>query len=793
MDRRFALFLGLAFAILALNQVVAYLFRPPAPANQVAKLGADEKADLKKKDAKKPGDKDAAAKGKEGEPKAPAGDEAAPLAAEEPADPEKAANENGAKPAAAVAKAFPAKTVALGSLNNSSPYRMLVTLTSSGAAVERVELNSPRYQELEDPAIRPVAGYLGHLSPTDGKPGARVEVVGAGTPAAAAGIQIGDIVTDVGGQVVSDAVGLQSALNKTSPGDSVVISIRRAGKPLTLTAALTREPLQLIAPEFDSKPLDVVAGAPHDQLSLLLALQQVDGVKIDERDPDFKAMRETNWEVIDQGQVDEVAFRWDLPRLGLEIVKRFSLAKVEADNNAPGYNVNLKIEIRNTGSEAKSVAYQLDGPTGLPIEGAWYASKISHNWTGSGLRDVVLRYEGKDADEIGCLKIADDTAKATAADNQALAFVAVDAVYFAAAVIPQYVALGDLWFNDVIPLRVGAVPEDKNNSKLTDITFRLVSRPQELQPDDTLEHSFIVFAGPKQPDVLEQYAAGNGNLGDLVYYGLFGWVARPMLAILHTFHALVGNYGIAILLLTVLVRGCMFPLSRKQAVSAQMMQQLQPQIKALNEKYKKDPAARTKAQQELFRKHNYNPLGGCLLMFVQLPIFLGLYRSLMVDVELRQAPLFGEAIRWCSNLAAPDMFWDWSPIMPHLVSFGTGFFGLGPYLNLLPLVTIALFIWQQKMFMPPPADEQAALQQKMMQYMMIFMGIMFYKVASGLCLYFIASSLWGIAERKLLPKTIGAPGGPGTAPAEVPRSNPPSSSPGGNGSPGGKKKQRNRK
>ena len=89
------------------------------------------------------------------------------------------------------------------------------------------------------------------------------------------------------------------------------------------------------------------------------------------------------------------------------------------------------------------------------------------------------------------------------------------------------------------------------------------------------------------------------------------------------------------------------------------------------------------------------------------------------------------------------MLWNWSHVMPEFVTQGTGFFGLGPYLNVLPLVTIALFIWQQKMFMPPPADEQAAMQQKMMQYMMIFMGIMFYKVASGLCLYFIASSLVG--------------------------------------------------
>ena len=79
-------------------------------------------------------------------------------------------------------------------------------------------------------------------------------------------------------------------------------------------------------------------------------------------------------------------------------------------------------------------------------------------------------------------------------------------------------------------------------------------------------------------------------------------------------------------------------------------------------------------------------------------------------------------------------------------------FALGPYFNLLPLLTIVLFIVQQKMFMPPAADEQAAMQQKMMKYMMIFMGVMFFKVASGLCIYFIASSLWGLAERRFLPK-----------------------------------------
>jgi YidC/Oxa1 family membrane protein insertase len=125
----------------------------------------------------------------------------------------------------------------------------------------------------------------------------------------------------------------------------------------------------------------------------------------------------------------------------------------------------------------------------------------------------------------------------------------------------------------------------------------------------------------------------------------------------------------------------------------------------------------------------------------------------MVAIELRDAPLISNSIRWCSNLAAPDMLFDWSAFMPAFVNSGIGMFGLGPYFNLLPILTIGLFIMQQKMFMPPAADEQAAMQQKIMQYMMIFMGLMFFKVASGLCIYFIASSLWGLAERQFLPKS----------------------------------------
>jgi YidC/Oxa1 family membrane protein insertase len=347
-------------------------------------------------------------------------------------------------------------------------------------------------------------------------------------------------------------------------------------------------------------------------------------------------------------------------------------------------------------------------------------------------------------------------------EGKPLSFAGVDALYFASALIPATDSPEAPRLEEVRPLVAGDIPAAARR-KLVDVTCRLVSQPITVAADAPVVHRYEIFAGPKRPELLASFGTPGATMDDLVYYGWFGWVARPLIAVLHAIHAVVGNYGIAILLLTVMVRGAMFPISRKQAVSSQKMQVLQPEMKAIAEKYKNDPQKRTKATQELWRKHDYNPMGGCLLVFFQIPIFMGLYRSLATDVELRQAPLFSSAIRWCSNLAAPDMFLDWSNYLPGFLTAPEGW--LGPYLNLFPLFTIVLFLWQQKLFMPPAMDEQAQMQQQVMKYMMWFMALMFFKVPCGLCLYFIASSLWGIGERLLLPQATPAAAGAAGAPA----------------------------
>ncbi|MFO0424529.1 MAG: YidC/Oxa1 family insertase periplasmic-domain containing protein, partial [Planctomycetia bacterium] len=483
-------------------------------------------------------------------------------------------------------------------------------------------------------------------------------------------------------------------------------------------------------------------------------------------------LADRDW-VVEKADGNGARFTTELPG-GLRVTKEYRLLADGQD----GYRLDLVVEFGAGQSESR-VVYAIDGPTGLPTEGWWYTARVARDWGTLAVRDVAMRFIGEQSTLVSGLKLA-EAALAPAGDampaatavreGKPLSFAGVDALYFASALIPVTEGPEAPALDEVRSLVVGDVPAAARR-KLVDVTCRLVSREIAVAPGGTVKHRYGIFAGPKKPELLAAFGADTARMDDLVYYGWFGWVARPMVAILHAIHALVGNYGLAILLLTVMVRGAMFPVSRKQAISSQKMQVLQPEMKAIAEKYKDEPEKRTKATQELWRKHDYNPMGGCLLVFIQIPIFMGLYRSLATDVELRQAPLFSSAIRWCSNLAAPDMFYDWSRLLPDFLVAPEGW--LGPFLNLFPLATIGLFLWQQHLFMPPAVDEQARVQQQVMKYMMFFMALMFFKVPCGLCVYFIASSLWGIAERLLLPTAApaaaatGAVSGGGPAPTRT--------------------------
>lgn len=772
-QRRYLAFLVMSVAVLMLWSL---LFQRPQPQQQ-AQPGAP---------AAKQADQQAAPAAEEKPPAGPAAD-LADLAEEPDAT-------------------QPLRYVTLGSLDSSTGYRMLVTLTNAGAAVRRVELSGQRFRNLNDRS-----GYLGdlELQEVDGK-GLRVQVVGPGTPAAEAGLQPGDLIVGIGNGQETDigtAKEFQTALSKTRPRRKITLQVvRDDAPPKPMTVALGWHPFEVMRPEIENilmRGAEVPEGF-KDRPSFLLTLASLQGQELEDVQAERLAelLEEGHWEVA-QSDESSVTFRRILAGWNLELLKRFTLKAVpeaeRSNENYPGYDLHMELELRNTGDEPKQVAYRLDGPNGLPIEGWWYSRKIGQGWGMAGLRDVVVRFYGAKWQQIVPTKIVDDKVDPMGQERP-LAYAGVDAQYFSAVLIPQK-PLDEVWFDVTEAILVGPKPEARTPKYFANVTCRLFRRPIDLQPNESHKDSFDVFIGPKRPELLTQYQAADDpaySLSDLIYYGWFGPVARVMISILHFFYGIVGNYGLAIIMLTVVVRGAMFPVSFKQTQNMARMQALKPELDRISEKYKSDMQKKQQAMQELYRKHKINPLGGCLPLFLQMPVFIGLYRSLMVDVELWQSPLFGRSIRWCSNLAAPDMLLNWSSVMPRFVNDGIGILGLGPYLNVLPLVTVVLFLMTQKMAMPAPTTDQAAMQQKMMKYMTLFIGLLFYKVASGLCLYFIASSLWGIAERKLLPKAQAAGGATDAKSAAAPgtgrdKSSGGSPSAGPNGKPGKRKSKAKRK
>jgi YidC/Oxa1 family membrane protein insertase len=485
----------------------------------------------------------------------------------------------------------------------------------------------------------------------------------------------------------------------------------------------------------------------------------------------------------DEPEVDDAAD----PDGAVVVVKRYRLPKIDDaqrhDPAAAGYHVEMEIEIFNHATQPLEIAYRLGGPVATSIEGWWYQIKLHGGfWKigySAGARDIVTSSLTLPYNFFGRAEIVAEVEKdrvfpifprESPVEERVVRYAAVDTLYFASALLPQpspqvltaeenggvAAPAGYVCYSGFAGPIGKALPG--REAMQQDLSFRLYNKASLLpQPTEAADGSidpaavppgyrqtFHLFAGPKRPELLATY-----KLDDTVSFGWFGMFSLPLLWLLHFFHYVIGNYAIAIILLTVVVRLLMMPISRKAVINAQMMQALAPEMKKIKEKYPDNLEKQGLAQRELFRRFKYNPFSGCLIVFLQLPIFIGLYRGLSVDFELRDQPLI-PGLNWCSNMAGPDQLWNWSEYLPDFIAAESGW--LGPYFNLLPILTIVLFIAQQKIFMPPPTDEQQAMMQKMMSYMMIFMGFLFFKVPAGLCIYFITSSIWGLIERAVIPK-----------------------------------------
>lgn len=225
-------------------------------------------------------------------------------------------------------------------------------------------------------------------------------------------------------------------------------------------------------------------------------------------------------------------------------------------------------------------------------------------------------------------------------------------------------------------------------------------------------NTFILFAGPKEHDRLKTLDAG---LEHIINFGFFSPISRPLFWFLKWLYKYIGNYGWAIVVLTIVTRIPFIPLVNKGQKSMKKLQKVQPLMQEIRQKYKKDPQKMQKEISELYRKHKVNPLGGCLPMLVQIPVFFALYKVLLVAIELRGAPF----ILWITDLSAKDPYY------------------------VLPIVMGATMLIQQKMT-PSGMDPK---QAKMMLLMPVVFTFMFLFFSSGLVLYWLVNNVLGILQQ----------------------------------------------
>ena len=384
-----------------------------------------------------------------------------------------------------------------------------------------------------------------------------------------------------------------------------------------------------------------------------------------------------------------------------------------------GYAIDARVRIENPGSGPRSVVLSLP----------WITRQA---WRGS-----AEKFQGQHPTEIvwstqGSINRIDDLpgAHGVVSDGD---WVALDSVWYLGALIPKSPGF------KIVASTDGRVPDQKpgDTAPTGRATIALRATPT-IAAGQAWEGSVVLYAGPKEYERLRAL-----GLEETINFGCFPlpcaikgtwtpalpmrWLGVPILALLNWTYKHVGNYGVAIILLTVVSKVLFYPLTVKSMRSMKAMQALQPQVNALRSKYQKDPQALQRETLALYRKHHVNPMGGCLPMVAQIPIFYALYLALSVSVELQGSPFlcFGHLFSfdlWICDLAAHD-----------------------PIYVLPVLMGITMFV-QQKMT-PTMGDPR---QARMMLFMPVIFTFMFLNLPSGLVLYWTVSNILQILQQKLM-------------------------------------------
>ena len=301
----------------------------------------------------------------------------------------------------------------------------------------------------------------------------------------------------------------------------------------------------------------------------------------------------------------------------------------------------------------------------------------------------------------------------------------------------DWVAIQDRYFMKAV------LPQTDQNSTLkldvqgeTVMTNTLLTEMETFNPGSEKSFAYQAYMGPKSLNILNKY---NNSLAKSINFGMFDIIAKPCLWVMNfIYDNLIPNYGVAIILLTLLTKILLWPLGQKSYKSMNAMKKLQPLMAEIKEKYKDDKKLQNQETMALYRTYKVNPMGGCLPMVLQIPVFFALYRMLYEAIELRHAPFFG----WITDLSAPDRLFNFGFSIPFMEP---------PYgIPVLTLIMGATMLLQQKM-QPPMGD---ATQAKMMMLMPVVFTFIFINFSAGLVLYWLTNNVLSIGQQYYTQKKL---------------------------------------
>lgn len=367
---------------------------------------------------------------------------------------------------------------------------------------------------------------------------------------------------------------------------------------------------------------------------------------------------------------------------GLNVTKRFTFTKSD-------YSVNVEYIINNTATTAATVQMYGQLKQSTLVESG---SSLMPTYRGAAYSTTEDRYEKYDFGDIEEKRLNVATAGG---------WVAMLEHYFVSAWVPSLTADNNIYSS-----------YSANNEAV--IGFK--SPSVTIQPNSQATTSAIFYVGPKDQYKLDEIAP---NLGLTIDYGFLFMISKPLFWLLLQIQSLVTNWGIAIIVITLVVKGTMYPLTKAQYTSMAKMRELAPKMAQLKERFGDDRQKMSQATMEMYKKEKVNPAGGCLPMIIQMPIFLALYWVFLESVELRHAPFFF----WIEDLSTMD-----------------------PYFILPVFMGVSMFVMQKMQ----PMTIQDPMQQKIMQYMPVAFSVFMAWFPSGLVLYWFVSNMISIAQMKII-------------------------------------------